>query len=92
MVENVNVFPSSRELLDHVKQKADKPQGRKLKYPWRQLSIGESFPVQPGEIKFDSLVSLAYKTSVRLKKRFVVYNHGKDKNENQLPYEVGRVE
>lgn len=42
------------------------------KYPWRTIEVGQAFQVPIGSVTQSSLISLAYKTGKRLKKRFKV--------------------
>ena len=51
---------------------AKKCSGRKAKYPWRDLEIGDSFFVpNPPKDHTGSIINMAGPTSTRLKKKFV---------------------
>jgi hypothetical protein len=45
------------------------------KYPWRVLTVGQSFSVQFDEMKEKTLINYAYRMGKKLKKRFRVLKH-----------------
>lgn len=54
------------------------------KYPWKELKVGESFPVDPNDIKLSSLRPFATRMGKKFGKKFRVKDHGES-------YEVGCI-
>lgn len=59
---------------------------REGKYPWHSLNIGDSFKIPVANIKYTTLMTLAYRTGKRLNKKFKVVLHPE-----MGIYEVGRL-
>jgi len=78
-----DIFPSSAA-FKAAKGKSGGGKGRKWVYPWLELAVGDSFPISPDKMKFETAQSLAYKTGKRYNRKFAVLNHGD-------VYEVGRL-
>jgi hypothetical protein len=77
------------DISPQMKAKAEKPKarvGKEAKYPWKELEIGKCFTVPDSQIKFSSLVTLAYRTGKKMKRVFEVVHH-----EEMGLYEVGYV-
>lgn len=74
MVSDKTFYPVPDDMMQ---KKATKRPSFAAKYPWKDLPIGQGFRVPAGQVKYGSMVSLAYKMSKKLGRDFGVKGYGK---------------
>ena len=69
MSDDIKIMPASAEAMN-------KKHGRKMKYPWYSLEIGQAFGVNPADMTFKSLTNYAYRMGKKSGRVFSCINHG----------------
>lgn len=67
------IFQSSQQALDKPRRGI-----REAKYPWKNITAGQSFSVNHSEIKLNSLRPLVSRMAKKFNKKFRVIDHGEE--------------